>query len=67
MTSLFSLLEKLTKGWLFPYQSKSWHYFINKKSLCGKYIINNYHEGGLLPFLNLFDKKCKKCLLKKEK
>ncbi len=60
----FSLLKKLSKGWLFPYRSKSWHFFENKKSLCGKYIINEYQEGGLLPQLNLEDRKCKKCLVK---
>jgi len=62
MNQSFSLLEKLTKGWFFPYYSKTWHYFINQKSLCKKYTISNYQEGGLLPSLNSFDRKCKKCL-----
>jgi len=60
----YSLLEKLTKGWLFPYRSKAWHYFDNRVSLCGKHNITEYAEGGLLPCLNGFDRKCKKCLEK---
>jgi len=63
----FSLLEHLTKGWFFPYKAKAWHYFEDKKSLCGKYTLSDWQEGGLLPCLNIFDKRCKSCLnLKKE-
>jgi len=58
----FSLLEKLSSGWGFPYRSKVWHFFKDKKSLCKKHIITEYKEGGLLPSLNLYDKKCKICL-----
>ena len=59
--SSFSLLEKLNKGWYFPYRSKSWHYFKNGKSLCSKHTITLPQEGGLLPALNPHDKICKAC------
>ena len=26
------------KGWGRPFQAKKWHYFINKRSLCGKWV-----------------------------
>ena len=66
MNSTFSLLEKLSEGWGFPYRAKKAHYFINRKSLCNKHNISEYGEGRLLPQVN-WGEHCKKCLLLKTK
>ena len=63
-TTTFSLLQTLKQGWRYLYRGKKAHCFKDKMSLCGKFTISDYEEGGLLPINAFFDKRelCKKCL-----